>query len=253
MKIDEAYQEYLREFYKRKEPTKKPTTKDLKSSSFEYRIRLVEHLIRNKATIENPMPTSRLEECFGKEHVHQALFGSRIFSPIMAEVVSLNGEKIYLKDIEKAKEYVKILKRLVKEVKIPRPLRIYVSGPITYKNGGKELGELVEFLRKNFECVYHPLEKPIDHSIDFRKKRDLVNKLYRSLEDFIKSDVDVLVADLRGPSDGRTVEQMLSIKYGKPVVAYAPQPVYSPWALAFVTEIAKSLEELVKILKRYEL
>jgi len=253
MKIDEAYQEYLREFYKRKEPTKKPTTKDLKSSSFEYRIKLVEHLIRNKATIENPMPTSRLEECFGKEHVHQALFGSRIFSPITAEVVSLNGEKIYLKDIEKAKEYVKILKRLVKEVKIPKPLRIYVSGPITYKNGGKELGELVEFLKKKFECVYHPLEKPIDHSIDFRGKRDLVNKLYRSLEDFIRNDIDVLVADLRGPSDGRTVEQMLSIKYGKPVVAYAPQPVCSPWALAFVTEIAKSLEELVKILKRYEL
>jgi hypothetical protein len=30
MKIDEVYQEYLREFYKRKEPTKKPTTKELK-------------------------------------------------------------------------------------------------------------------------------------------------------------------------------------------------------------------------------
>jgi hypothetical protein len=37
---------------------------------------------------------------------------------------------------------------LVKEVKIPRPLRIYVSGPITYKNGGKELGELVAYLRE---------------------------------------------------------------------------------------------------------
>jgi hypothetical protein len=141
----------------------------------------------------------------------------------------------------------------VKEVKIPRPLRIYVSGPITYKNGGKELGELVEFLRERFECVHHPLEKPIDHSIDFRKKRDLVDNLYRSLEEFIRNDIDVLVADLRGPSDGRTVEQMLSIKYGKPVVAYVPQPVYSPWAIAFVTEIAKNLEDLVKILKSYEL
>jgi len=253
MSIEEIYQEYLREFYKGKEPTKKPTPKDLKSSSFEYRIRLVEHLMRNKATVENPMPTPKLEECFGKGYVHQALFGSRTFSPLTAEVISLNGEEIYLNDMEKARKYVKILKRLVKEVKIPRPLRIYVSGPITYKNGGKELGELVEFLRERFECVYHPLEKPIDHSIDFRKKRDLVNKLYRSLEDFIRNDVDVLVADLRGSSDGRTVEQMLSIKYGKPVVAYAPQPVYSPWAIAFVTEIAKSLEELVKVLEKYEL
>jgi nucleoside 2-deoxyribosyltransferase len=140
----------------------------------------------------------------------------------------------------------------VKRERSKMKLKIYVIGPITYKNSGKGLLEIVDFLReKGFENVFNPLEKPVDHTIDWRYKKEEAVKLYKLSEKFIKDNVDVIVADLRGPSNGRTIEQIIGMRYKKPVIGYAPEPIRTPWPLVHTTRIVRSLEELAEVLKQY--
>lgn len=129
-------------------------------------------------------------------------------------------------------------------------MKIYVVGPIGKVGGGESLAKLVAALKNDGFDVIDPLGNKIDHSIDWRENVDEAKNLAASGEELIKNKVDILVADLSGPSDGRTIEQTVALKYNKPVLGYAPDPVSSPWRLVLTTKVFTNLNELIAELKR---
>ena len=118
-------------------------------------------------------------------------------------------------------------------------------GPVSQEKTYYGIRELVDFLRENnLGEIFSPEEKPVDHTKDWRSLRSEAETHFEDLDKFIREKIDLLVADLRGASVGRTIEQMLARKYGKPVIGYAPDPINSPWPLIYTTKIVQSLDEL---------
>lgn len=129
--------------------------------------------------------------------------------------------------------------------------RIYVAGPISGQNSDAEIIKIVDFLRsKNLGEITRPSEKPIDHALDWREREPEATELFKKSESFYRDSMDIMVADLRGPSVGRTLEQMLAFKYGKPVIAYAPNPVNSPWPLVHTTVVVDTLEKIAEEIRK---
>lgn len=129
--------------------------------------------------------------------------------------------------------------------------RIYVAGPISAQNSEAGITEIVNFLRsKNLGEIIHPREKPIDHALDWRDREPEATELFKKNETFYRDSVDIMVADVRGPSVGRTLEQILAFKYGKPVIAYAPNPVHSPWPLVHTTVVVDTLEKIAEEIRK---
>lgn len=125
-------------------------------------------------------------------------------------------------------------------------MKIYVAGPISsvQSNG---IQEIADFLKAHDAGeVLIPHEKPIDHLIDWRGKEDEAEALLRENEPFFRDVMDIMVSDLRGPSVGRTIEQMLAIKFGRPVIAYAPNPINSPWPLINTSVVCKTLDQVLE-------
>jgi nucleoside 2-deoxyribosyltransferase len=130
-------------------------------------------------------------------------------------------------------------------------MKIFVIGPVSYKRKGKEMRKLVKLLKTRGLDVFSVFDSKFDSISDYRHKRSYAKKVYKEAEKFIQKKADILVADLRGPSDGRTLEQFLAHKYNKPVIGYAPTPVRSPWSVLHVNEIATSIRDLLKIIGKY--
>jgi nucleoside 2-deoxyribosyltransferase len=132
-------------------------------------------------------------------------------------------------------------------------MRIYVAGPVTHaKDTYAQIVEMVERLRKDGFSVDSPLEKAISHEIDYRDNIEAARSHFASLERYISNDVDVVVAILTGPSDGRTTEQILAIKYKKLVIGFAPGPLHSPWTVVHTDKIVRTVDDLIEVLKKYE-
>jgi nucleoside 2-deoxyribosyltransferase len=132
-------------------------------------------------------------------------------------------------------------------------MRIYVAGPVTHaKDAYAQIVEIAERLRKEGFQVDNPLEKAITHDIDYRDNVEAAKNHFVDLERYISQEVDVIVAILTGPSDGRTTEQILAIKYKKFVVGFAPNVINSPWTVVHTNKIVRTVDELIDVLKEHE-
>lgn len=130
--------------------------------------------------------------------------------------------------------------------------RIYIAGPISAQNSDAGIMEIVAFLRsQNLGKILHPSENPIDHGTDWRGREKEAGALLEQSEEFFRTGMDIMVADLRGPSVGRTLEQMLAFKFGKPVIAYAPEVINSPWPLINTTVVVRTLEKITEEIRKY--
>ncbi len=124
-------------------------------------------------------------------------------------------------------------------------MKVIVCGSIGY-GGIEEIKEIQDYLReKGFE-VLDQLELTIDLD-DFRDKKELWSEIVkRDIEYCEKADVIVFL--VKYPSFGAMAEVVISAMKGKKVIAYCPDKVKSPWPLYFSTCVAKSKEELIRLL-----
>lgn len=127
-------------------------------------------------------------------------------------------------------------------------LRVIVCGSVGY-GGKEEILHLQDYLRVAGYAVVDQFENADYSSIsDFRDVPELCRKIVlRDLEKCRGADVVVLIATR--PSFGATVEALLSALRGKPVVAYCPGEVRSPWPLYVASHTAKTVNELLVILE----
>ena len=128
--------------------------------------------------------------------------------------------------------------------------KLIVCGSIGY-GGIEELKNLRDFLVKEDFLIIDPLlKKNMDYSsiIDFRDKKELSKKIIEyDLENIDKSDI--VIINTRYPSFGTAMEQYYAYKRKKIVVLFSDQPVPTPWPIHFSDYIAKSKDQLLKILK----
>ncbi|MBS7247204.1 MAG: preQ(1) synthase [Candidatus Jordarchaeales archaeon] len=127
-------------------------------------------------------------------------------------------------------------------------LRVIVCGSVGY-GGKEEITRLQARLRLAGYVVVDQFEDADYSGIsDFRDAPELCrNIVLRDLEKCREADVVVLIATR--PSFGATVEALLSALRGKPVVAYCPGEVRSPWPLYVSSHVAKTVNELLMILE----
>ena len=84
---------------------------------------------------------------------------------------------------------------------------------------------------------------------DFRDKKELSKKIVTyDLTQIDQADIIIVIAEK--PSFGTAVEQYYALKKNKIIVLFSENPVPTPWPIYFSSLIAKSKEELLKILKR---
>ncbi|MET1123668.1 MAG: nucleoside 2-deoxyribosyltransferase [Archaeoglobaceae archaeon] len=125
-------------------------------------------------------------------------------------------------------------------------MKVFVAGPIGYD--GEDIRELQRMLRSDgFEVLDQFV---VDYSSveDFRNEADLRRKIVANdLALLNKADAVVLIATK--PSFGAMCEALLASQQGKPVIAYCPSAVKSPWPLEIASHIARSYEELVSALR----
>ena len=129
-------------------------------------------------------------------------------------------------------------------------MRVMVCGSLGYghKDEIKRIQEILK--REGFE-VLDQFEHDYSHVNDFRDKVELCGEIVKKdLELCEKSDVIVLIA--KHPSFGAMAEVVISAMKGKPVVAFCPEKVRSPWPIYFASKVVKSEEELVRALKEIE-
>ncbi len=126
-------------------------------------------------------------------------------------------------------------------------MKVLVCGSIGY-GGIEEIRRLQRFLRERGYDVLDQLVVDYSDVDDFRGKPELWDEIVkRDLEFCRKADVIVLIAT--NPSFGAMAEVVISAMKGKPIVAFCPKEVKSPWPLYFSTSIARNEEELLKFLE----
>lgn len=126
-------------------------------------------------------------------------------------------------------------------------MKIIVCGSVGY-GGIDDIRWLQRFLKERGYDVLDQLKLDYSEVDDFRDKPELWSKIVRNDLDFCeKADVIVLIAT--NPSFGAMAEVVVSAMKGKPVIAFCPKAVKSPWPLYFATAVAKSEEELLNVLK----
>jgi len=126
-------------------------------------------------------------------------------------------------------------------------MKIMVCGSIGY-GGAEKIRSIQKLLREKGYDVLDQLELDYSHIEDFRNKPELCEKIVkRDLELCEKADVLVLV--VRNPSFGAMAEVLISSLKGKPIIAYCPENVRSPWPLYFASAIVRNEEELIKALE----
>ncbi|HIP58411.1 MAG TPA: preQ(1) synthase [Archaeoglobus profundus] len=125
-------------------------------------------------------------------------------------------------------------------------MKVIVCGSIGY-GGIEEIRRLQSFLRKNGYEVLDQLTVDYSNVKDFRDKPDLWEKIVKNdLELCERADVIIFIAT--NPSFGAMAEVVISSMKGKPIIAYCPKEVKSPWPLYFATAIVKNEDELLKAL-----
>ncbi len=129
-------------------------------------------------------------------------------------------------------------------------MKVFVCGSIGYGHK-EEIRRIQEILRKEGFDVLDQFEHDYSHINDFRDKPDLCAKIVRrDLELCDKADVIVLIA--KHPSFGAMAEVVISAMKGKPVVAFCPEEVKSPWPIHFASAVVKSEGELIRALRNLE-
>ena len=129
-------------------------------------------------------------------------------------------------------------------------MKVFVCGSIGYGHK-EEIRRIQEILRKEGFDVLDQFEHDYSHINDFRDKPDLCAKIVRrDLELCDKADVIVLIA--KHPSFGAMAEVVISAMKGKPVVAFCPEEVKSPWPIHFASTVVKSEGELIRALRSLE-
>ena len=127
--------------------------------------------------------------------------------------------------------------------------KIIVCGSIGY-GGIDTIKEIRDFLRKNyFNVIDHISKEDMDYSDigDFRDDKSLSEKIVKHDLEYI-DQADIIVVITERPSFGTAIEQYHAYTKKKEVVLFSEKPVPTPWPIHFSTYIAKSKEELIKIL-----
>ena len=126
-------------------------------------------------------------------------------------------------------------------------MKVIVCGSVGY-GGIEEIRRLQRFLRDRGYEVLDQLKLDYSEVEDFRDRNELWRKIVRNdLEFCDRADVIVLITV--NPSFGAMAEVVVSSMKGKPVIAYCPKAVKSPWPLYFATAIARDEEELIHTLE----
>ena len=129
--------------------------------------------------------------------------------------------------------------------------KIIICGSIGY-GGIEKIKDLQEFLKNNdYLIIDHISKKKMNYSEikDFRDKKELSKKIVTyDLTQIDQADIIIVIAEK--PSFGTAVEQYYALKKNKIIVLFSENPVPTPWPIYFSSLIAKSKEELLKILKR---
>ncbi len=129
-------------------------------------------------------------------------------------------------------------------------MKVMVCGSIGYGHK-EEIKRIQDLLRREGFEVVDQLEYDYSHVEDFRDKLDLCGEIVRrDLELCEKADAIVLI--VKHPSFGAMAEVVLSAIKGKPVIAFCPDKVRSPWPLHFASKIVRSEKELIEALKSLE-
>ena len=127
-----------------------------------------------------------------------------------------------------------------------------VCGSVGY-GGMKELDDLKgELKRESFNVIEQFVDVGQSSKVrDFRCEKVLSKRI---MEHDIRllSEADVLVVLANRPSFGAGVEICIAWKAGKPVIAFCPRSVPTPWPIALANHIAKTKEELLVILRTLE-
>jgi len=130
-------------------------------------------------------------------------------------------------------------------------MKIIVCGPIGY-SGADKIRELQSYLRERGYEVLDQLKVDYSHVEDFRGKPEICYEIVRNdLEICERADVIVFIAT--NPSFGAMAEVVVSSLKGKPVIAFCPERVKSPWPLYFSTIVVEDEDELIKALESIKL
>jgi nucleoside 2-deoxyribosyltransferase len=127
--------------------------------------------------------------------------------------------------------------------------KIIVCGSIGY-GGIDTIKEIRDLLRKNyFNIIDHISKEDMDYTDikDFRDDKSLSEKIVKHDLEYI-DQADIIVVITERPSFGTAIEQYHAYNKKKDVVLFSEKPVPTPWPIHFSTYIAKSKEELIKIL-----
>ncbi len=126
-------------------------------------------------------------------------------------------------------------------------MRVIVCGSIGY-GGVEDIRRVQDFLREKGFDVIDQLKFDYTDIGDFRDRKDLWGAVVRTdLE--LCSEADVIVFVVKRPSFGAMAEVVISSLKGKPIVAYCPEEVRSPWPLYFSDVTVKRIEELPEAIK----
>ncbi len=129
-------------------------------------------------------------------------------------------------------------------------MHVIVCGSVGY-GGMDEIRSIQDLLRKNGYEVLDQLKLDYSDVEDFRDRKELWSKIVQNDLKFCdKADVVVLIA--HRPSFGAMAEVVVSAMKGKPIVAFCPKAVKSPWPLYFSTAIAKDEDELLRVLESFK-
>ncbi|HIP90232.1 MAG TPA: hypothetical protein EYH22_01630 [Candidatus Nanopusillus sp.] len=125
-------------------------------------------------------------------------------------------------------------------------MKVIVCGSIGY-GGIEEIRRLQSFLRENGYYVLNQLTVDYSNVEDFRDKPDLWEKIVKNDLEFCEK-ADVIILIVTNPSFGAMAEVIISAMKGKPIIAYCPKEVKSPWPLYFATAVARTDKELLDVL-----
>ncbi len=126
-------------------------------------------------------------------------------------------------------------------------MKIIVCGSVGY-GGFEEIRKVQKFLIDKGYEVLDQLKLDYSDVDDFRDKPELWREIVKNdLEFCEKADVIVLLAT--NPSFGAMAEVLISSLKGKPIIAFCPKAVKSPWPLYFSTAVARNEDELIRALE----
>jgi len=130
-----------------------------------------------------------------------------------------------------------------------RPLRAYIAGPIQGLEGKQEYREILYRLLR--ECGFEPLDPWLREQAYYRGSTVSVDEAYK----LVRRDLldlqycELMVAYMPRLSAGVAVEVYHAKSKGKTVYLVSPAGDLSPWLLAHVDKVFKTVEELEEFLK----